>query len=438
MINFKITNNFDGMITVIKPVGKPIPLSVGEIVKGDVMDILPAGGVTLKIKGSFITARTDMPMQKDTQVMLKVLGTSDSPNELRLQFLGEAGNLQESGSNKSEALGRFLQAFSGANAKSLSSDMIEGLLKTLPSDVNAMPKDLKLQLQVLLQDSLKATGQDMQTRLDSLLKDLQGLVKNDALLQGLKLSISVSVDKLLSDGMKGLLRDSGVALEAKLKAMSDMVNLATQEPSDEIEGSAAAVSKNVLQSAVGQAQTAAENKAIENDLKANLLRMREALTSNMQNVADRDMTATKSALSGTDAMLKDIETLQLLSKTTQSYFSFLPVSWQELRDGDISFKENQGGSSHNNSFSCKVNLDLKESGKMAVLVLSYNSQFYVSFRPESDKLKALLTEHIGRLDEQFKEKGLTLKAARVLEKDDKEIEQLENLDTNRQIINIKA
>ena len=75
---------------------------------------------------------------------------------------------------------------------------------------------------------------------------------------------------------------------------------------------------------------------------------------------------------------------------------------------------------------------------MTLMVLSFNNQFYVSFRPDSDKLKQLLEENISKLEEQFKEQGLHLKAARVLEKDDMEIEQLDNLQSNRQIVNIKA
>jgi hypothetical protein len=436
MINFKITDNFDGMITVTKPLGKPIQLNVGEIVRGDVMDLLSSGAVTLRIKGSVITARTDVPLQKDSQVMLKVLGSSSSMNELRLQFLGQADSGQASGVSKSEEIGRFLKEFSSLTTQSLSADRISDLLKALPSDINSIPNDMKQELQTLLQESLKSTGQDMQTRLDALLKALQGAVKDNALMQGLKLNISISVDKLLSDGMKGLLRDSGVALEAKLKSLADVIQASAQEAAGERED-AGSDYKNMLQTAVSQAQSPTQSSIIENDLKANLMKLHEMLTNNIQNAPQRDIAAIGKAIAGTEAMLKDIETLQLLSRTTQSFYTFLPVSWQELRDGDISFRENHGGSTAN-SFSCRINLDLKESGKMTIMVLSYNNQFCVSLRPESDKFRAILTDNIGKLEEQFKEKALNLKVARVLEKNDNEIEQLETLEAGRQNINIKA
>src|ERR1700690_2257235 len=193
MINFKISDLCEGLITVTKPLGKSIPLNVGEIVKGDVMDLLPTGGVTPRIKGSFITARTDIPLQKNTEVMLKVIGTPSSPNELKLQFMGTTEK-EDPGpaAFKGEALNRVLQdASGGAPRTPLSMETIERLLKALPSDVNAIPRERRLQIQNILRESLKATGQDIQSRLDELFKDLPPVLKNQAILQGLKIDVNV-------------------------------------------------------------------------------------------------------------------------------------------------------------------------------------------------------------------------------------------------------
>ena len=136
-------------------------------------------------------------------------------------------------------------------------------------------------------------------------------------------------------------------------------------------------------------------------------------------------------------ILKDIETFQLLSKTTQSFYTFLPVNWQELKDGEIAFKQNKADGKEV-STSCRINLDLQDQGKLVIMVLSHNNEFFVSFRPESEEFKSMLSSNVVRLEEQFTEKGLNLKAVRVLDKADTTLEQLENLEPYKQIVSIKA
>ncbi len=438
MINFKISDLFEGLITVVKPTGKPIPLNIGEIVKGEVMDLLPAGGVTLKIKNSFITARTDIPLQKNSEVMLKVLGTPSSPNELRLQFLGPAEKDQAATQAfKGEAVNKFLQEFSGTGAERLTSEKIEGLLKALPSDIGAMPKEIRLQLQTILQESLTSTGQNIQSRLDTLFRDLPTTLKNQPVLQGLKLEVTVSVDKVLSEGLRGLLRDTGVALESKLKAVAELLLQNPKGAADDLEVNPTSTGKSAIAGDIEQLLPAADRESIENDLKANLFKLKETLAEQYAGVSQKDVAVLENVTSDVDSILKDIGTFQLLSKTTESFYTFLPVSWQQLKDGEIAFKQNkEGGSAH--SFSCRLKLDLDTLGTLVIMVLIHNNEFFVSFRPDNENFKSLLDSQVEHLDKQFNGKGLNLKSVRVLDKDDASLEQLENLDQFRQIVSIKA
>ncbi len=435
MINFKITDISEGLITVQKPAGKPIPLNIGEIVKGDVTDLLASGGVTLRIKGSYITARTDIPMQKDAQVMLRVLGTPSSPNELRLQFLGFADNDLGTAAQNEAAAG-LVKELAGLDSATLTSEKIANLLKALPSDISAVPKDLRLQLQGILQQGLQSTGNDIQSRLDVLFRDLPASIKDQPSIQGLKLDVVVSAENLLSDGLKGLLRDTGVALEAKLKAVADLQQQASQEGTDK-EPAQSALDRPAQTVDMKPVMTKADNASIENDLKTNLLRFKETLTSQADSVSQKDAASVRVAATAIDGMLKDIESYQLMSKATGSFYTFLPVSWQELKDGDVAFKSNSGDGK-TPAHSCRLNLELDGFGKLTVMVLSHNNEYLVSFKPEKEDFKALLTSNIDSLNEQFKTSGLTLKAVRVLDRDDKSLEQLENLEPYRQIVSIKA
>ena len=432
MINFKISGISD-LITVLKPVGKPIPLNIGEIVKGEVMDILPSGGVTLRIKESFITARTDIPLQKNTAVMLKVVGTPSSPNELQLQFIGVAEKEETAtGEFKGTTLNRLLQEFSGGAIRTpLTLEKIEELLKALPADVKAIPKEIRLQIQNVLQESLKSTGQNIQSRLEALFGDLPSALKNQPGMQGLQVDMTVSADKLLSDGLKGLLMDTGVALESKLKAVVELLQQAAGGP----ESGPASPGKGAID--IKQLMQAVGHESIDNDLKANLLKLKEALADQTAIASPKDAAILRNATAAVDGILKDIETFQLLSRTTESFYTFLPVSWQQLKDGEIAFKQNKGDGT-TPSFSCRLNLDLQDHGNLLIMVLQHNNDFFVSFRPESEGIKSLLASNIEHLGEQFKGKGLSLKAVRVLDKDDTSLDQLERLESFRQIVSIKA
>ncbi|MDQ7056652.1 MAG: hypothetical protein Q9M89_09465 [Persephonella sp.] len=87
MINFKpLISNYE-FFQIVKPLGKSIHLKSGENVKAEVIDILPTGGVVLRMKGGLLTVETDIPLQKDTTLLLKILSTSPE-HRLKIQLIG--------------------------------------------------------------------------------------------------------------------------------------------------------------------------------------------------------------------------------------------------------------------------------------------------------------------------------------------------------------
>lgn len=78
------------LMRVVKITGRSIALRTGEIVRAEVIDVYPSGGVTLEIAGAFITARSGVSLEKGGKVFFKVLSLSDSGEgrELKLKFLG--------------------------------------------------------------------------------------------------------------------------------------------------------------------------------------------------------------------------------------------------------------------------------------------------------------------------------------------------------------
>lgn len=283
----KITN-LDSRIVIVTPFGKSIPLKLGEIVKAEIIDILATGGITLKIKGSFITAKTEIPLQKDSAAFFRVLSKDKANTELVLQFKGYADeSLSEHRYyHKDNAVNKILQELSatflkeGRGAKDFST-VVEKILKALPFDIDidSLPKDLKVQIQSMFQEKLESTG----------------------------------------------------------------------------------------------------------------------------------------------------------------FFQvFLPFGWKELEDGEIAFKRgDRDAEGRTPPYSCRINLALKGLGKLTIIVLMLNKEFFVSFRIENDEFQSILRSHRDVLEDRFNESGLNLKAINFLDKDSS-LEQSEKLESFEQIINIRV
>ncbi len=411
MTGFRISDLDKDLLTIVKPMGKSIPLMPGETVKAEVIDILPSGCVTLKIREGFLTAKARIHLQKDSTAFFKVSSTDKSGKELRLQFMGYADKSinDHIADYKGNAISKLLQDLSaafikkGMAAKTFSA-IIEQIIKALPSDINSLPKEVRIQLQNLLQASLKQTGEGIQTRLDNLLKSLpedyleKNIISN--VVENLRKYLIVDIERLPNISLKNALEDTGVAFEAKLKSIVEMLH---QTPLSE-----------------------PDMLPIKKDLKAGLIQLGQYFLEEGK----------EGLVKIIDGLLKDIETFQLLSKTTDSFYTFLPVTWSKLKDGEIAFKKGRDDAG-SRSYSCRINLDLKSLGKLTVMVIMLDKEFFVSFKVEKDAFRTVLNSHMDELKDGFSEKGLNFKASIFLDNDGL-LEDLEKFESAAGIINIKA
>lgn len=471
MINFKITGLGNIFLTIEKPAGKAISLKLGEIVKAEVIDILPSGGVTLKVKGDFITAKTEVPLEKSAVAFFKVTDLPAEGKDLKLQFMGytpESANEQKMTlpyfNLKESPIPKLIQeltnslsgiknsAVSGKEADSLTSklqNINSEILKALPSDINSLPKEVRMQLQNLLKASLKITGQSIQARLDNFISQLPEGIKNHPLVQNLTKDLTVSIEKLLQTPIKGVLQDTGVALETKLKAIVEMFQQMEYSGSLKAEaGSQEEVTilpqgKDAVAHEPKQPQLQHDITAIKKDLKAGLLQLKQLIMEEgketIKTFSGHDLTAAQkeSAVRVIDGLIKDIETFQVLSKTTDSFYTFLPINWQELKDGEVSFKRGRSDAK-GISYSCRINLDLERFGKLSVMVIMYNKEFLVCFRAENPAFQAILNNNAKELQDSFIARGLNLKAVNVLDSNDTSLEQFERLESFENQVNIKV
>jgi len=91
MLNFKTVNYEAELLNTLRPVNKGVSFKVGESVKAEVIDILPSGGVVVKAKGQLLEVQSEIPLQKGTQLLLKVLNL-DENSRLILKILSLSKN----------------------------------------------------------------------------------------------------------------------------------------------------------------------------------------------------------------------------------------------------------------------------------------------------------------------------------------------------------
>lgn len=155
------------LLTLLKPVGKEIPFRLGEIIEGQVADIFPSGGLTIKVKGGYLPVRSDLTFEKNETLFLKILGQGKKDGELVLQLIntkirsgGEdqrtnigVARMDDPARKASELILKLLdpRVESGKAAIGQLRPALEELLKSLPSNIQSLPKGLRTQLQQVLQ-----------------------------------------------------------------------------------------------------------------------------------------------------------------------------------------------------------------------------------------------------------------------------------------------
>lgn len=436
MINFKILN-FDSGVLSVEKAGKPLQFKIGEVVNAEVLENLPSGSIELKIKGSVVTAETSIPMEKDSIAYFKVTSLPVDGQQLALKYLGSEPKAQLT-DPKAQALGTLMKSLTAAvesGSGKVDSALIQSLLKSLPEDVAEIPRDIRAQLQNLLTNSLKSTGESISARLGAILGPLVPEGEGDATLP-LQNRLMVDVERLVGSSLRTSLSNTGVVFEAKLRAeaLTSLLETASSAASAGVSAERPDAEGPVV-------------PAVRHDLKALLVALKAAIDGgeidgSVKAPTSHQAESTRAASQPTlaqqvDSLLKDVETFQLLSKTTESFYTFLPIHWQQLRDADIAFKSGAAGKG-GKLYSCRINLDLEQDGRVSVMIMKNNADYTVSLWAEKPDLKARMEEHRDELKESFRQSGLSLSAINILETREAIQEQFDRIESPQAIVSVQA
>jgi hypothetical protein len=468
-------------LVLTKPLGRPLGLAVGETVQARVIDVMPSGGLTLSINGTFIPARTGIPFSKGDSLLLKVAEHNVQTGQVNLQLLGaaeEGSRLPEAGGRLSDvrlqALSKLMDDLSGlvssqttggtstgtpergpqgpSGAPATTQDspdhpalerLIVKLIKALPRDGVTLPADVRTRLQALLQASLRVSGDTIRTRINTLVENLPAEMKG-TVTRAISADVVLAAERPLASDLRLALRDTGVLLEAKLRGLSRASSdrMISRPHTIALAGDKDPDATQIRATLLGTEQggQAPVKSDVTKDLKAQLLLIRQTLIEGQDAPQGKTLLRSLATSMGfessestgphhgtlrlVDGLLRDIETYQLLSRATESFHTFLPVVWDRLRDGEISFRKKQKGSSRG-LFSCRLTLDLERLGMLSAIIVMQNDRFTVAFRTDRPGLREMLTANMQDLEEAFLRTGLPLAGTSVAGADDRSFNELD-------------
>lgn len=195
----------------------------------------------------------------------------------------------------------------------------------------------------------------------------------------------LQIDNVSGKTMKDLVQNGGVFFETKLRILA--LGL-------EAEGAAADIEAR---------------RIIANDLKASLLRLKDAFLAPAVLERLRSSVSPDELIGALNTVLHNIEFYQLQSKLTDSLQLFLPLVWQQLKDGEIIIREYDSGNPGERSYACTGNLDLDRTGKVRVVLVYQTGCVHVTFAAEDSGFSRLLQDGADVLEQQFRSSGLRLR-----------------------------
>ncbi len=354
-----------GIIHIFKgKQAEPIKLIIGEILTAEIMDIFPTGTIQVKInnrilnaqpqrelflnKGDTVMVKVEKPLPDGT-IPLRVLSTSEDEGKAIIKAENQI-------SDKIFKLFESLFLPDTTKAKQTQQakmDLIKALLSIPSENLSEAQKTMLMQKVIDASETVE--------HLQQLIKLLEKNNFPKEEIARLTDIIITNHEELTSGKLKNTLFNTGVSFEAKMKqALFDSFKI----------------------------------EQIKEDLKTILDDIAKyAKTAGMEEIADK-----------AQQILRQIEGFQVLSKTYQSFFTFLPVFWKDIEGGNFAFRtlKKQGKDYH----TVFVNLRIKEDS-LSFVVTMINKSFFVSFSGKPEIMQ-IIKSYEEELKKRFHRQGLLL------------------------------
>jgi len=147
---------------------------------------------------------------------------------------------------------------------------------------------------------------------------------------------------------------------------------------------------------------------LNNDLKAVLHKVSQEVTK-LQTPTQTEV------LKHIDKLNLQIDYYQLVSHLSNSSSLYIPFSWEQMQDGEVSIKH-----SKDDKFYCDIELKLKDYGDLNVRLTLYDkNQLNINIHAQSDEFKEIMKEAIPELRSALIDMQITPREIRIHEKNQK-------------------
>ena len=308
-------------------------------------------------------------------------------------------------------------------------------IKTLPLDQKSAVSNVinkvepvleKIQNSIQIPKNEPKTA-DIKTVLHNLQSDIKGIIE-----QGIDQNRINSINQNISDLQKTITK-SDIAIETK-NAIQNILNEIKSTPLDQKLHPSIPLLKNIVSNIskielpnVQANQTlpnSIQNLNISNDLKGSLLQI-------IQSIDNGEVSAPNELKSNVEKILTQIEFFQTLSYTTSSNHMFLPISWDNIDDGDIKFHSDK-----QDNFSCQINLILKEYNELKVLLqLDTKNNININVGVEHPLLKEKIQQNLQELRAKINSINLNLQSLNIFDLYESKTPYDTNVKTSSQTLN---
>lgn len=375
-----------GIIHIFKgKLAEPIKLVIGDILIAEIVDIFPTGTMQIKINNRIINAQPqrELPLNKGDTVMVKVEKPfSDGTIPLRVLSALELEQIHKTvthaESDLSDKIFKLIESLFSQNTaateetKKSQMDAINTILKLPIESLSESKKTDAMKKIIDLLFSQKSTSEN----LNELVKLLEQNKIAEEQISQLKNIMITTQEELTHEKLMKTLLNSGVAFEVKMRqALFD---------SSKIE-------------------------QIREDLKVILNQIaKEAKSQGMEEITLK-----------VEQLLRHIVGYQVLSKTFQSFFTFLPFLWHGVEGGNIAYKSlKKEGKEYHTVF---VTLNFKDES-LSFVVAMINKSFFITFSGQPEILSNLKDREL-MLKQRFKDIGMLLSGVSYVSKTEELIKQ---------------
>lgn len=162
-------------------------------------------------------------------------------------------------------------------------------------------------------------------------------------------------------------------------------------------------------------QNSAISKNLSSDLKGVILQVQEQID-NAKEPVSKEIRAT------VDKISSQVEFYQLLSYTSNSNHTYVSFLQDEIEDADVQFNKTK-----DDTFSCQINLSLKNHRDLKVLlVLDNKNNLGINIGIENEDFKQKVQENLQKLRLGINDIGLLLQSLNIFSIDDKNVNKKTN------------